>query len=447
LPAWRLFLLDIRTMIVFDAVLLLLSSILAAGFALVVKPRRRELVVWAVAYALLVVGAVLFALRDLVPDFLSVVAANVLILTFFSLIQVGIDIHLGRKARYAIVAVSAAVSLAWFAWFGLVRPDIAYRFVFYNIGMAALSILGAASILSGAGKGLPGVQKMAAGLLIGLAVVNLSRLYFGAGGLPSDIMESDAWEGVIQAIAGTLVTILCFTLLLMHERKENEELARSLGDRELLVREMAHRTKNDLALVDSLIMLERGALAAECAENGAEGLVSERLDALRDRIRCVADAHDRLSLSEDLGALRLDDYLEVVASSLPARPGISVARDFAPAVASFGLAAPLGLAMNELATNALKHAFTEGAEGTVRLSLRTSPAEGGGVAAVLEVRDDGKGAPWPPERPGLGTMIVDSFTEKLGGKLEYSFDGGSVFRLSFAISAEQSRRPSVGRSG
>ena len=62
---------------------------------------------------------------------------------------------------------------------------------------------------------------------------------------------------------------------------------------------------------------------------------------------------------------------------------------------------------------------------------------------MLEVRDDGKGASWPAERPGLGSMIIESFARKLGGRLDYSFEGGSVFRLSFVIPAEQTRGAAI----
>jgi two-component sensor histidine kinase len=424
-------------MVVLDAVLLLLSTILAGGFALVVKPRRREIVWWAHAYAALFLGVCLFGLRGLIPDFLSIVAANTLIISFFACVVLGIDCFRGRKPRYWLLAATAGIAFAWFLAFGLVWPSLPYRFVAYSVSIAALSIVGAVSIIGGAGGGARAVQAIAVGILSCVALLNLSRLYFGSGGLPEDIMDAATWEGLIQAASGTLVTILCFTLLLMHERRENQELARAARDKELLVREMAHRTKNDLALVDSLISLERDALiSGDRRDERGEG-IADRLEALRDRIRCVSDAHDRLSRSEDLGVIRLDGYLEAIASSLPARPGIEVERDFDPAVASFGLAAPLGLAMNELATNALKHAFPEGSGGRVRISFKTRAAEGGGVAAILEVRDDGKGASWPLERPGLGAMIVESFARKLGGDLDYAFDGGSVFTLSFVIPPEQ----------
>jgi two-component sensor histidine kinase len=430
-------------MVVLDAILLVLSFILTAGFALIVKPRRRELVSWALGYASLLAGVVLFGLRDLIPDILSIVFANTLIISFLAFVVVGIDYFRGRKPRFALLGSTVALVFLWFLAFGIAWPMLPYRFTFYNLAVAALSVAGALSIVKGAGRGSHAVQAMAVGILSCVALLNLSRLYLGSGGLPEDIMDSATWEGLIQAASGTLITILCFTLLLMHERRENQELARIARDKELLVREMAHRTKNDLALVDGLISLERDALTdGERGDDRVEG-VAGRLDALRERIRCVADAHDRLSRSEDLGVIRLDGYLEAIASSLPTRPGIEVERELDPAVASFGFAAPLGLAMNELATNALKHAFPEGSGGRVRISFKTSAAEGGGVAALLVVRDDGVGAAWPPEKPGLGAMIVESFARKLGGKLDYAFDGGSVFTLSFVIPPEQARGASA----
>lgn len=425
-------------MIVLDAILLILSTILSTGFALVVRPRRRELVCWAVAYACLLVGVSLFGLRSLIPDFISIVIGNTLIFLFFADIVIGIDFFRGRKPRIKAAMSGVAVAFGYFFWFGIVAPNLTFRFVFYSLFIATASIMGAVAIARGADKSIAIVSRMTGGTLVCIALVNLSRLYFGSSGLPADIMDAAAWEGAVQAVSGTLVMILCFALLLLHERRESERLALAARDRELLVREMAHRTKNDLALVDSLISIERESLASGRGSGGGDR-VSARLDALRDRIRCLADAHDRLSRSDEPGVIKLDEYLDVVASALPAKPGVVVERDFAPVATSFGLAAPLGLAMNELATNALKHAFPEARGGTVRLSLRATSGKDGGLEAVLEVRDDGKGVSWPPESPGLGAMIVDSFAHKLGGKLEYSFEGGSVFRLSFAIPPEQLR--------
>jgi two-component sensor histidine kinase len=145
----------------------------------------------------------------------------------------------------------------------------------------------------------------------------------------------------------------------------------------------------------------------------------------------MARAHERLSLSKELGSVRLDEYLEAVAEGLPSRPGVLVQRDFAAAEVPFSLASPLGLVMNELATNALKYAFPEGRVGKISLALRVE-RKGDEKKLRLEGADDGVGTSWPPKKPGLGFVIVESFAKQLDGRLDYSSAGGSSFSLSLA---------------
>jgi two-component sensor histidine kinase len=429
----RSVLVDLRLLIVLDAFLLVLATILTIGFAVVVKPRRRELVTWAVAYTQLLVGTVLFSLRGLIPSVFCIVIANMLILSFFALIVIGSDFFYNRRPRYIIAFISAVIALLWFSWFTFVMPLYTPRFVFYNIFVATISIIGAVAIAKDARSSLVVVSRIAASFLLCLALLHIIRLYFGFVDLPSDILDSGLWEAVIQTMAGFFTTVLSFTLLILHERRENDELSASARDRELLVREMAHRTKNDLAMVDSLISLEREALMKRKTEVLDIARVFERFDALRERIRCLAEAHDRLSRSNDPGRVYLDEYLKVIISALPAKPGVAIEHDLEAVEVPFSLAAPLGLAMNELVTNSLKHAFTEAAPGFIRVTLKSLVDHEGREQAVLEVRDNGRGLVWPPERPGLGTTIVEAFAQKLKGSLEYSYENGSVFRLSFEV--------------
>lgn len=89
---------------------------------------------------------------------------------------------------------------------------------------------------------------------------------------------------------------------------------------------------------------------------------------------------------------------------------------------------PLGMAVNELVTNAIKHAFPDGRAGTVRVTLRRDPP--GGVLA--EVRDDGVGLPSDDSlRTGLGLSLVPALTSQVGGALERtsSPEGGTVFSI------------------
>jgi two-component sensor histidine kinase len=420
-------------LIALDALLLLLATILTIGFATVVKPRRRELVTWAAAYTQLLVGVSLFSLRGRIPDFFCIVLANMLILSFFALIVVGADYFHNRRPRYSLIIGSAVLAFVWFSWFTFFMPRYTPRFVFYNIFVVVISILGAISIAKDARPSLAPVSRIAASFLLCLALVHIVRMYFGFVYLPSDILVSGLWEGVLQTIAGFLTTVLSFALLILHERRENDELSRYAHERELLVREMAHRTKNDLAMVDSLISLERDTLKKREGDPLDIIGLSSLLDALRERIRCIAEAHDRLSRSDDPGRVRVDEYLEVVASALPVKPEITIERDLEAVEVPFSLAAPLGLVMNELATNSLKHAFAEASPGLIRITLKNFVGSEGCRHATLEVRDNGRGVSWPPERPGLGTMIVEAFTQKLKGSLQYSYENGSVFRLSFEV--------------
>jgi two-component sensor histidine kinase len=423
-------------MVVVDGILLLMVSILMAGFALVVKPRRRELAFWCAAYLCLFAGAVLFALRGFIPNFWSVVVGNTCILGFYPLLNGGIDIFRGRRPMWKLAAAVIAFVAAWFFWFGIVHPSLPIRFAMYGAFTIGACLGGSFSVARKPDRRLASVSRITAAIYGSIALVNAARLCFGAGGLPRDIMDDSTWDAFIQTLQGVLLTVLSFALLFLQAERGNQELAAAVSDRDLLLREMAHRTKNDLALVDSLISLEQGAFESSCLSDPEIGVA--RLESLRDKIRCMTLAHDRLAHSDKPGSVRLDEYLEAVAEGLPNRPGIVIERDFAALEAPFTFAAPLGLAMNELATNALKYAYPAGEGGGIRLSLR--PAEGAeaGKAAILEVRDWGAGTTWPPVRPGLGSAIVEALASKLKGAMSYAFEGGSVFRLTFSLPPRQS---------
>jgi two-component sensor histidine kinase len=423
--------LDMRTMIFVDGVLLLMVTILMFGFALVVRPRRRELGIWCAAYAVLFFGVMLFALRGFIPDLWSVVLGNALILAFYPLLNSGIAVFRGRRPMWKLAAFAVAVAAAWFAWFDLVHPSMPMRFAMYSAFTIGACVGGSVSVARKPDPRLASASRITASVYGCIALLNVVRLCIGSMGLPADILDAATWDALIQTLTGILLTILSFALLFLHAQRANQELASAVSDRELLLREAAHRTKNDLALVDSLISLEQGAFESSCLSDPEVGVA--RLESLRDKIRCMTLAHDRLAHADRPGSVRLDEYLEAVAAGLPNRAGIVLERDFAAIEVPFSFAAPLGLAMNELATNALKYAYPEGKGGSIRLSLRLDGGRDADRAAILEVRDRGVGATWPPERPGLGTAILEALASKLKGGISYAFEGGSVFRLRFGL--------------
>jgi two-component sensor histidine kinase len=423
--------LDFRSVILACNLLIFFVALLLWIYALTLKRRSPEILAWASAYGAIVVGTLLIILRNSIPVFFSIVLSNLAIVASMVAVRVGVLLFRGRRPRWRLVSIGLAVLFLWACYFTFAEPSLPARFYFYNSCIAGVALWNAITLARRPGPELAVVSRIAASMQALLGLASLSRIVLAlAFGLPGDLMAASTWDSILQLLMGLAACILAFSLILMRAERLNAELARAVLDRELLVREMAHRTKNDLALVDSLISLEQGVIEAAGDPSSEKGI--DRLDALRERIRCMGRAHERLSMSKELGTIRLDEYLDAVAEGLPSRLGVEVKRDFAAAEVPFSMAAPLGLVMNELAVNALKHAFPEGRRGKLGLELRIE-AEAGEGRLRLEVSDDGVGAAWPPARPGLGSMIVESFAAQLGGRLDYSSEGGSRFVLSFAV--------------
>ncbi len=406
-----------------------MAALLVGIYALATWRRRRGVAIWASGYCSLFCGMVLISLRGLIPDSISIVIGNPLLLGFLLLVLAGIRQYLGLAVPWRLMALAVALVAAESLYFTIARPFAFLRLVFFDLAVMAISLLGAAAIGRKPSPGVRVISRSIAALLLGIAAAYLARLVMTLrAGLSVDLMSLGSGEVAIQLLSGVMATGLALALILLHSSILTEELAAAARDRALLVREIAHRTKNDLALVDSLISIDQASTAERDPTGGA------RLGALRDRIRCLAQAHDRLSRSEDSGIVRLDEYLEVIAEALPGRRELSLVRDFARVEAPFSYAAPLGLVMNELATNAIKYAFPEGRAGTIAIALRRAASPGAASERIeLEVRDDGVGTSWPPVRQGLGTMIVKSFAEKIGASIAYAFEGGSVFTLGFEL--------------
>jgi len=425
--------LDYRSVIVACGLLNILVAIVLWTYALSLRPQRPEIYSWATSYAVMMLGSILIALRGAIPDFLSVVVGNCAIVAFFVGTLAGIRFFLGKPPRWPQAAVVMGVFGPSVAVFAYAIPSFPARFHIYDAVAVLILSASAVELARGTRRELGVTARLVLGIIGLLAFSFVLRSALGLVlGLSPSLMEGAGWDAILQLLQASLVAVLSLALVLLRAESLNAELARAVEGRELLVREMAHRTKNDLALVDSLISLEQGALGS-CPDPSRDtpALGVDRLEALRERIRCMARAHERLSVSKDLRSIRLDEYLEAVAASLPTRPGVEVVQDFAAAEVPFALASPLGLVMNELAVNALKYAFPGGRSGKLSLALRP---EDGGRALRLEVRDDGVGTAWPSAEPGLGSMIVESFASQLGGELDFSSQGGSTFGLVFPLS-------------
>ena len=215
-------------------------------------------------------------------------------------------------------------------------------------------------------------------------------------------------------------------LILLQQRRTEAHLERALREKEVLFRELQHRIKNSISVIASLVSLE----ASRVEDSGASAV----LEGLEGRISAIASLYEHLFQSGQTDHVDLDLYLKAVVETLfsgqAARErGVRLSLEAQELRIDVRRAIPLGIIANELASDCLKHAFPEGRPGTVRVSLRAE-----GPAAVLEVRDDGKGLPEGftiGSSGGLGLVLVDMLAKQVGGSFTAVSEGGSVFTVRF----------------
>jgi two-component sensor histidine kinase len=208
--------------------------------------------------------------------------------------------------------------------------------------------------------------------------------------------------------------------------RENEEVLRaSLAEKEVLLKEIHHRVKNNMQVISSLISLH----ASELQDDSMSGILKE----LTYRVRSMAMVHEKLYQSADLARVEFSEYMQTLLSYLVRAHGsdarVRLARDLQPVSLSINEAVPCGLIVNELFSNALKHAFIGRGEGNLTVSL--SRGDEGRVS--IRVRDDGVGLPegfdWRNAR-SLGLRLVHMLAGQLHAQVDVSSGGGTEFTVT-----------------
>ncbi len=212
------------------------------------------------------------------------------------------------------------------------------------------------------------------------------------------------------------------------DRHQAEETIRaSLREKEVMLREIHHRVKNNLQVISSLFSLQAGHVNdAETRRIFREG---------QARVRSMALIHDKLYRSGDLSKIDFGDYLQSLSAhlfqALAADAGrIRLEMQLPEVFLDINAAVPCGLLANELVTNALEHAFPEGRRGVIRIGLRR-PADGG---VELCVADDGVGFPEGLDfrrTESLGLQIVNLLVGQLEGTIELDPENGTSFTVRF----------------
>jgi len=212
------------------------------------------------------------------------------------------------------------------------------------------------------------------------------------------------------------------------ERKRmDEKLRASLKEKEALLTEVHHRVKNNLQLISSLLSLEEA--------RSASAAIAERFAESRNRLRAMALVHENLYRAGNFSRIAMAEHIETLcAHLLRAYRGQGQQVELSSAVANVELdldvAVSVGLIVNELVSNALKHAFPDGRRGTIHVELTCFS----GALHELTVQDDGIGLGSTAIGEGsetLGLQLVHDLTRQLCGALRTDRRRGTSFSIAF----------------
>lgn len=238
--------------------------------------------------------------------------------------------------------------------------------------------------------------------------------------------------GVALAVVKTLGTanaIVCSIRDISDTVQAEERIKASLREKEVLLREIHHRVKNNLQVITSLLDLQAG----YTTDTEATELLLES----QNRVRTMALVHERLYQSQDLAQIDFRTYIKELTTTLfnsylidSSRVGLDVDSDTCHL--DIDRAIPCGLIINELVSNSLKHAFPEDRTGVIRVHLRSEDNE----KFAIIVSDDGIGLPKDLDldhSETLGLQLVSGLAVQLDATIGVKRQSGTQFEIRFAL--------------
>lgn len=245
--------------------------------------------------------------------------------------------------------------------------------------------------------------------------------------------EDDYGESDILQVSLLMETVWKVTERIRAEeslRESEESLRILLSEKEVLLKEIHHRVKNNLQVIFSLISLQ--------ADSLADSRLQEGLRDVRDRVHTLSLVHEMLYQTEDLTRLDFPEYATRLLQYLWRAHGAAAEKvrlnlSFAPLMLPVETAAHCGLILNELVSNAIKHAFHSGTGCEFFVALEHDPATG---AVCLKVSDNGVGLPadlaWRQSET-LGLRLVQMLVAQMHGTVQNDPGPGTKFQVNFTV--------------
>jgi two-component sensor histidine kinase len=227
---------------------------------------------------------------------------------------------------------------------------------------------------------------------------------------------------------GKISQVIEYNLDITERKQAEEKINASLKEKEVLLREIHHRVKNNMQIISSLLNLQSMLLSNE-----------KDIAMLKDsqnRIRAMSLIHEKLYRSENLADINIKEYINDLAKYIlqffeAVAFNVTLKIEAEDILMGIDTAIPCGLIINELISNSLKHAFPEGRKGEVRITLEKT----GDDEIIMTVSNDGIGFPEDIDfrkTKSLGLQLVTTLAEnQLQGKIELDRSKGTAFKITF----------------
>jgi two-component sensor histidine kinase len=210
--------------------------------------------------------------------------------------------------------------------------------------------------------------------------------------------------------------------------QQKDSVGRALQEKELLLKEIHHRVKNNLEMVKSLIELQSAQLSDQAS--------IDVMLASQNRVQSMGIIHQKLYQGENLGAIEMKDYFinlgEGILDAYDSEEKINIKCHMDELILDVDTAVPIGLIVNELLTNAIKYAFPKERNGVIDVELSRLDS----TSLKLRIADNGVGRNIhaDPEGSGFGMQLVQMLTQQLNGQMSETFRRGTEFNFTFRSS-------------
>ncbi|MBE0517497.1 MAG: PAS domain S-box protein, partial [Methanophagales archaeon] len=226
---------------------------------------------------------------------------------------------------------------------------------------------------------------------------------------------------------GNIINYLSTQHDITDRKQAEEQIKASLREKEILLREIHHRVKNNLQIISALLDLQ--------SKHVKDKEAFEMFRESQNRIKSMALIHEQLYQFKDLAKINMAEYIQKLATDLfysygVGRDRIELKLKAHDVLLGVNTAIPCGLIINELVSNSLKHAFSDGMEGEISIDLRSNNDH----TFRLIVSDSGVGFPKDLDfrnTETLGLQLVITLVKQLKGTIELDRSTGTTFKVTF----------------